>query len=214
MILQDNGKLRMQSAIVALALFAAFTGNLYAAWAAAAMWLVTSTSRPGVRCFSEHARMMRSDGVVVPIASVHQGMRLITANGRVASVSAIQRHAAAPVVFLRMTTADGFEIETTPDHYIVTSNGFVLASEIREGVHYLRKIDNSWTLVQSIERVSTCAPTFNVWLSGTPYVCVNGLIATPACMSNALVPLVNQYGMLSAMTSAYASLVRHVPPMA
>lgn len=193
----------IESLTLALALYGAYTQNWILMILALLIW---ASRRPGARCFSEHSRVLLPDGSALPIAHVHKGMTVMGSCGRPRRVVRVKRHRAAPVVFLLITTEDGLSIETTPDHFLVTQQGFVLASDAREGAHYLRRVDGRWSRIQKIERVSTTAPTFNIWVDRSPYLLINGLVATPACMSSTLLPLMNDIGVLKPLTTLYATV--------
>lgn len=186
--------------LAALVLYGALFGDARILWLLATAILVFLTFKPGARCFSEDTRLLLSDGRVVPITSVVKGMRVVTTGGRIDRVAVVQKHAPAPVVLLRFHAADGRILETTPDHYIVTLRGLVVASDVRETTDHLQRIDGTWVPITSVERICTTAPTFNVWLESSPYVCVNGLVATPCCKVSPLVDLCNDAGLLPWLT--------------
>ena len=84
---------------------------------------------------------------------------------------------------------DGRVLETTHDHYIVTMRGYVVASDIIEGSDYVQRMDGKWVRVHSVERRVDRVETYNVWLDRSPFVCVNGLVATPLCRASPLMEI-------------------------
>jgi hypothetical protein len=194
--------------LAALLLYGALFGDARVLWVVLGVWIASMTVKPGARCFSEDSRVMISSGRVIPIADVRTGMRVVSSFGRtVHRVVSTTRHDAANVVLMSIHTADQRTITVTPDHYIVTSRGFVCAGDVREGVDSLRRMDGAWVGVTAVERIFTHAPTYNIWLEGTPYVCVNGLVATPCCRVSPLVELANDTGFLKAAATIYSHAV-------
>lgn len=164
-------------------------------------------------CFSGNMLMLRGDGTVCCIGDVEEGDEVVTADrqGRLV-VDEVIRVSHPPnqdeAVFLKLVLESGDFVELTPDHYLPVNrlDNITTAMNVYEGDR-LRLATGSWSRVVRVERISS-EGTYNLWLSGTPYLCVNGIVATPCSRANAWVEMANERGLLPLLTVPFARLVR------